>query len=104
MLLAAAAPPRHSCPGCDREADAGWQICPYCSTEISRPCPRCEAVAEVSWAICPFCAFDLRPMEDEVAAAVPEATHVPSRRRLPVRPARPMPLGGAMLRPRHELR
>jgi len=46
---------RVKCPGCSRQVEADWQVCPSCTTRLRKPCPSCGRLLELSWKICPFC-------------------------------------------------
>ncbi|MBN1438947.1 MAG: zinc ribbon domain-containing protein [Anaerolineales bacterium] len=54
---------RLSCPGCGRQVDSDWRICPTCSTVLRKACPDCGRMLDLSWNVCPYCG---------TAAAVPE--------------------------------
>lgn len=44
------------CPGCSRNVQLGWQVCPYCHVRLKQPCRKCDELIELQWTICPFCA------------------------------------------------
>ena len=44
------------CPGCSRNVQPSWQVCPYCHVRLKKPCRRCNELIELQWTICPFCA------------------------------------------------
>lgn len=45
-----------ACPGCGRDTQVHWQLCPHCHTVLKRPCFNCGELLELSWQICPVCA------------------------------------------------
>jgi RNA polymerase subunit RPABC4/transcription elongation factor Spt4 len=44
------------CPGCNRQVQSEWRICPTCKTRLKRSCTVCHKPLELQWEICPFCA------------------------------------------------
>ena len=44
------------CPGCSRNVQADWQVCPHCHVKLKQPCNQCNKLIELQWTICPFCA------------------------------------------------
>jgi hypothetical protein len=46
---------RPRCPGCSRQVDDKWIICPDCHTTLKKNCPTCENSLHLTWNICPFC-------------------------------------------------
>ena len=49
---------RHAphCPVCRAEVEAGFLVCPVCTTQLKQPCVRCACALEPSWQACPYCA------------------------------------------------
>lgn len=47
---------RPRCPGCSRQVNEAWIICPDCHTTLKKNCPNCHQSLHLSWNICPFCA------------------------------------------------
>ena len=43
------------CPGCSRQVNEAWIICPDCHTTLKKNCPQCERTLHLRWNICPFC-------------------------------------------------
>jgi len=45
------------CKNCGKELQEGWQVCPYCRTEVSQEfiCPTCGMKLESDWVACPKC-------------------------------------------------
>lgn len=46
---------RPRCPGCSRQVDEAWVICPDCHTTLKKTCPNCQKSLNLRWNICPFC-------------------------------------------------
>ena len=46
---------RPRCPGCSRQVNEAWIICPDCHTTLKKICPKCENSLNLQWNICPFC-------------------------------------------------
>ena len=44
-----------TCPGCDRQVQDAWIVCPDCHTRLRKKCPKCDHSLILSWEICPFC-------------------------------------------------
>ncbi len=47
---------RRVCPGCNRQVDEAWQLCPNCLTRLKKPCVSCERLIDLAWTVCPYCA------------------------------------------------
>lgn len=43
------------CPGCSRQVNEAWIICPDCHTTLKKNCPQCERTLHLRWNVCPFC-------------------------------------------------
>lgn len=43
------------CPGCARQVDADWMVCPNCHTRLKKKCHQCGKLIELSWNLCPYC-------------------------------------------------
>jgi RNA polymerase subunit RPABC4/transcription elongation factor Spt4 len=63
---------RQSCPGCKRQVQADYQVCPTCQTQLKRPCTSCGRLLQLGWRICPYCGVDATSDLDEA----PEPTRV----------------------------
>jgi hypothetical protein len=46
---------RPRCPGCSRQVNEAWIICPDCHTTLKKTCPTCNQSLNLSWNVCPFC-------------------------------------------------
>lgn len=46
---------RPRCPGCSRQVDEAWIICPDCHTTLKKICPSCDNSLHLQWNVCPFC-------------------------------------------------
>jgi hypothetical protein len=46
---------RPRCPGCSRQVDEAWVVCPDCHTTLKKICPTCHKGLHLRWNICPFC-------------------------------------------------
>lgn len=44
------------CPGCGREAQETWRVCPNCYTKLKKPCAHCGKLMDLPWNLCPYCA------------------------------------------------
>lgn len=47
---------RPYCPGCSRQVNEAWVVCPDCHTTLKKICPSCGNSLSLNWNICPFCA------------------------------------------------
>ena len=65
-LLAALAG-RLSCPGCGRQTESEWRICPTCSTLLRKACTDCGRMLDLSWNVCPYCGTATAAKEGEQA-------------------------------------
>ena len=52
------------CPGCGRNVNDTWIVCPSCHTKLKKLCHQCHNLLELSWNLCPYC-----------------GTHAPGKRR-----------------------
>lgn len=46
---------RPRCPGCSRQVNEAWIICPDCHTTLKKICPNCQNSLQLPWNVCPFC-------------------------------------------------
>ncbi|MDO8674481.1 MAG: zinc ribbon domain-containing protein [Dehalococcoidia bacterium] len=51
---------RQICPGCQRNIEADFIVCPSCRTELKRQCNQCRRAIRLSWDVCPYCAGAIR--------------------------------------------
>jgi hypothetical protein len=51
------------CPVCRSEVEAGFLVCPVCTTRLKQACSGCKAPLEASWQVCPFCETPIAPAE-----------------------------------------
>jgi hypothetical protein len=58
---------RPRCPGCSRQVDEAWVVCPDCHTTLKKICPTCQKSLNLLWNICPYCGTHV-----SVAAAPPD--------------------------------
>ncbi len=65
---------RPICPGCQRDIEPDWMVCPSCHTRLRKTCMNCGRLNELNWDICPYCG---------TPAATPPAA---SRRAAPAAP------------------
>lgn len=58
------------CPGCGRQVDEAWRICPNCLTKLKKPCNYCGKLMDLPWNVCPYCATPVegKPMTEEAAS------------------------------------
>jgi hypothetical protein len=43
------------CPGCNRQLQPDWIVCPNCHTRVKKRCQNCGKSIELPWNICPYC-------------------------------------------------
>jgi RNA polymerase subunit RPABC4/transcription elongation factor Spt4 len=43
------------CPGCGRQTEKGWMVCPNCHTRLKKQCVNCKQLMEIPWDLCPYC-------------------------------------------------
>lgn len=58
------------CPGCARQVNEAWRVCPNCRTKLKKTCAHCGQLMDLPWNICPYCAT---PVEGFPADSVSEA-------------------------------
>jgi len=46
---------RPRCPGCSRQVNDEWVLCPDCHTTLKNICRNCQNPLHLAWNICPFC-------------------------------------------------
>jgi len=44
-----------SCPGCDKEIELDWMVCPHCLQRLSENCSICQQRKLISHSFCPSC-------------------------------------------------
>jgi formylglycine-generating enzyme required for sulfatase activity len=68
------------CPGCGKDIQPGWKICPFCETRLlAMVCPLCGSQVQPDWRRCPHCEALL--VCPQCAARIPQAmTHCPTCR------------------------
>jgi RNA polymerase subunit RPABC4/transcription elongation factor Spt4 len=44
------------CPGCSRQVNEDWMICPNCLTKLKKTCASCGKLMDLPWNVCPYCA------------------------------------------------
>lgn len=54
------------CPGCGRQVQEDWRVCPNCLTKLKKECDHCGKLMDLPWNVCPYCAT---PVEGKLAAA-----------------------------------
>jgi RNA polymerase subunit RPABC4/transcription elongation factor Spt4 len=59
---------RLSCPGCGRQVEHDWRICPACSTVLRKPCTDCGRMLDLTWNVCPYCGTATAAKETEEPA------------------------------------
>lgn len=68
---------RPICPGCQRDIEPDWMVCPSCHTRLRKTCMNCGRLNELNWDICPYCGTPATPAPQpaasrRVAPATPE--------------------------------
>lgn len=43
------------CPGCGRQIEENWRVCPNCHTKLKKSCHHCGKLMKLSWSLCPHC-------------------------------------------------
>jgi hypothetical protein len=96
--LEALRPEEQRCPVCRSPVDAGFLVCPVCTTRLKEPCSNCKAPLEPLWQVCPFCetpVVQAQPVDlDEMVApplgerATPTSASVRSAKRRQARQRR----------------
>jgi RNA polymerase subunit RPABC4/transcription elongation factor Spt4 len=56
---------RLTCPGCGRQVENDWQVCPVCSTVLRKPCSGCRRMLDLPWNVCPYCGTATAAKESE---------------------------------------
>lgn len=75
---------RPRCPGCSRQVNDAWIICPDCHTTLKKICPQCQNNLHLQWNICPFCGVHVS------TATAPADDHHDPTGRVTARETRPM--------------
>lgn len=78
---------RRVCPGCSRQVDEAWQICPNCLTRLKKPCVSCGQLIDLAWSTCPYCAT--RQPEPERVYETPEFVQTAAQSAEPQPPTEP---------------
>jgi len=59
---------RLTCPGCARQVEHDWRICPTCSTLLRKACADCGRMLDLSWNVCPYCGRAVAGKEAEATS------------------------------------
>lgn len=72
---------RRVCPGCSRQVQEDWQLCPNCLTRLKKTCENCGKLLDLPWTVCPYCTHVVArgpepeaPGPDQPAVVEPEAS------------------------------
>jgi hypothetical protein len=69
------------CPVCRAEIEAGFLVCPVCTTRLKQACASCNSPLEPAWQVCPFCEAPVMRRPVELAEPPPgELPPAPSER------------------------
>jgi hypothetical protein len=49
------------CPVCRARVEAGFLVCPVCTTRLKQSCASCGQPLEAVWQVCPYCATEIPP-------------------------------------------
>lgn len=60
------------CPGCGRQAQEAWRLCPNCLTRLKKACAECGQLMDLPWTVCPYCAAPAEDAAAEAPAAAPD--------------------------------
>jgi hypothetical protein len=55
---------RPHCPGCSRQVNDEWIVCPDCHTTLKSICTNCQNPLHLVWTICPFCGVQVEAAAD----------------------------------------
>jgi RNA polymerase subunit RPABC4/transcription elongation factor Spt4 len=58
----------HTCPGCSRQTQNDWIVCPHCHTLLRKSCARCGRLLELAWNLCPYCGTPAQSVRNESPA------------------------------------
>jgi RNA polymerase subunit RPABC4/transcription elongation factor Spt4 len=47
------------CPGCGRQVQVEWMVCPNCHTRLKKKCHSCGKLMELPWELCPYCGISV---------------------------------------------
>jgi hypothetical protein len=64
------------CPGCQRQVDQEFILCPHCQTSLRGPCPACARLIDLRWSVCPYCATPVDRSAVQLPAAGIDSTRV----------------------------
>jgi hypothetical protein len=64
------------CPGCNRQLQADWIVCPNCHTRVKKKCVRCGKAIDLPWNICPYCGTPAPEIHLETSVAEEYSHHV----------------------------
>ncbi len=53
------------CPGCARQTQTDWMVCPNCHTKLKKPCHHCGKLMDLPWNLCPYCSTPTPGMRRE---------------------------------------
>jgi RNA polymerase subunit RPABC4/transcription elongation factor Spt4 len=53
------------CPGCSRQIQEGWTVCPNCHTKLRKTCQHCGRLMDLPWNLCPYCGTPIPGMRRE---------------------------------------
>jgi RNA polymerase subunit RPABC4/transcription elongation factor Spt4 len=59
---------RITCPGCSRQVESEWRVCPTCTTLLRKPCRDCGRTLDLTWIVCPFCGSTVAETQTPSAA------------------------------------
>lgn len=59
------------CPGCARQVDEAWRVCPNCRTKLKKTCDHCGQLMDLPWNICPYCATPVFAADEAPATPAP---------------------------------
>ena len=57
-----------ACPGCSRQTQNDWLLCPHCHTRLRKSCARCGRLLELPWNLCPYCGTPAQAVKNEIPA------------------------------------
>ncbi len=57
------------CPGCGRQAQEAWLVCPNCYTKLKKTCAHCGKLMDLPWNLCPHCATPVEGKKVDEAAS-----------------------------------
>lgn len=65
------------CPGCNRQVEENFAVCPHCATALRNNCGSCGLQLQSEWLVCPYCGNAAKKPAPVAAIAARPAAPVP---------------------------